>query len=122
MDKGTIVRLVMMVLAYVNVLLAAHNYKTIQLDEKTVSVLVAIAISGYGFYKHNFFGKKGKALKDEIVKVSEAVIEKVVEAKVAPAPQPEVKPEPVVVSVAPSNQPIAPVAQPEQPTVPTETK
>lgn len=122
MDKGTIVRLVMMVLAYVNVLLAAHNYKTIQLDEKTVSVLVAIAISGYGFYKHNFFGKKGKALKDEIVKVSEAVIEKVVEAKVAPAPQPEVKPEPVVVPVAPSNQPIAPVAQPEQPTVPTETK
>lgn len=35
--------------------------------------------------------------------------------QIAPAPQPEVKPEPVVVPVAPSNQPIAPVTQPEQP-------
>jgi SPP1 family holin len=80
MDKATIVRVVLFVLAYVNAFLAAHNYHTIKLDDKTIGVIVAFAISAYGFYKHNFFGKHGaelkKAIKDESAKVIENLVKK----------------------------------------------
>lgn len=78
MDKSTIIRIVLFVLAYVNAFLAAHNYQTITLDEKTVGILVAFAISAYGFYKHNFFGKHGAALKKAIMDETKKFIENVV--------------------------------------------
>lgn len=78
MDKSTIVRVVLFVVVYVNAFLAAHNYHTIKLDEKTVGIVVAFAISAYGFYKHNFFGKHGADLKKAIIETTENFIKNLI--------------------------------------------
>jgi SPP1 family holin len=130
-DKGTIVRAVLFVLAWVNNVLASKGYKTIPvLDESTVATVITIIITAYAFYKNNIFGKKGKDLKNEIVKDAEVVIEKAIETKtskivapVTPIPvQPAqpvkveqpITPAPVVTPTEPV-QPITPVQQDNQP-------
>jgi SPP1 family holin len=82
LDKGTIARGIVFVLAWVNSFLSSKGYKTIPvLDEQTVAMFIAFGVSAYTFYKHNFFGKKGQALKDAVVKEAEVVIKKVVDAQ-----------------------------------------
>lgn len=107
MDKGTIVRGVLFILAWINSFLASMGLKTIPvLDQSTVAMIVTFVISAYTFYKHNIFGKKGKQLKDAIMKETEAVIEKVIDSKVKadqPVATTPVQPEPV--------QPTAPTEQ-----------
>lgn len=107
MDKNSIVRLVIFVLAWLNGLLASKGLKTIPvLDNEQVAGVIAFLVSAYTFYKHNFFGKHGKALKDAIIKESEVVIEKAIDSKVeqtiAPSPAPVTQPAP---------QPTAPTEQ-----------
>ncbi|MEH7116059.1 phage holin [Neobacillus vireti] len=69
MDKGTIVRVLLFVLAWVNTFLASKGYETIpHVDETHVAMAVTFVISVWGFVKHNFFGKKGKAQKEAIKK------------------------------------------------------
>lgn len=114
MDKGTIVRGLLFVLAWVNSLLASKGMKTIPvLDQSTVAFWVTFVISAYTFYKHNVFGKKVKQIEDAVVKESEVVINEVIDSKLK-QPTPVVEPaQPVVTPVAPSNQPLA--AEPQQP-------
>jgi SPP1 family holin len=64
MDKGTVVRVLLFVLAWVNSFLASKGYHTIPyVDETHVAMAVTFLISAYGFIKHNFLGKKGIAQK-----------------------------------------------------------
>jgi SPP1 family holin len=129
LDKGTVARGIVFVLAWVNSFLASKGYKTIPvLDQATVAMLIAFGVSVYTFYKHNIFGKKGKALKDAIVKESEVVIDKVVNSKQAEDlvakvvnTQPVTTPQaPVVNSTV--EQPVTKVEVPAQPTDNNQTK
>jgi SPP1 family holin len=67
MDKMTIARAVVFVLAWLNGFLASKGYKTIPvIDETQVAFAIAFVVSVYTTIKHNFFGKKGKAQKQAI--------------------------------------------------------
>jgi SPP1 family holin len=56
-----------MVVANINAILAAKGLATIPvLDETVVALVVAFVINLWGFFKHNFFGKNGKAKKETI--------------------------------------------------------
>jgi SPP1 family holin len=118
LDKNSIARLIIFILAWVNSFLASKGYKTIPvLDQATVALIIAFVVSAYTFYKHNFLGKKGKELKDAIVKESEVLVKEavdhlpkqsVVNSTVQPTEQ---KVEMTVV------QPTTPVQQDNQPPV-----
>jgi SPP1 family holin len=59
MDKGSVVRLVLLVLAWLNTFLAANGHKTIPvLDETQVALVVTAVVSVWGFVKHNFLKKQ----------------------------------------------------------------
>jgi SPP1 family holin len=115
------VRAVLFVLAWVNNVLASKGYKTIPvLDESTVATVITIIITAYAFYKNNIFGKKGKDLKNEIVKDAEVVIEKAIETKTSKtvAPVTPIPVQPVKVEQANTvAQPTTPVQQNNQPPV-----
>jgi SPP1 family holin len=69
MDKGTVVRILLFALAWLNSFLASKGYETIPyIDETHVAMIVTFVVSSWGFVKHNFFGKKGKAQKEAIKK------------------------------------------------------
>ena len=60
MDKGTIVRAIVLALGFVNTYLASKGYEKIpHVDDVTVSLVLTGAFAVWGFVKHNFFGKKG---------------------------------------------------------------
>jgi SPP1 family holin len=67
MDKGTVVRMLLFLLAWLNSFLASKGYETIpHVNETNVAMLVTFVISAWGFIKHNFFGQKGKEQKAAI--------------------------------------------------------
>jgi SPP1 family holin len=67
MDKASIVRVLLFVLAWLNSFLASKGYKTIPyVDETHIAMAVTFVISAWGFIQHNFFGKKGQAQKEAI--------------------------------------------------------
>ena len=67
MDKGSIVRAIVLAGGFVNTWLAAQGYEKIpHVDETTVSLVVTGAIAVWGFVKHNFFGKKGAEQKAKL--------------------------------------------------------
>lgn len=56
MDKGSLVRLVLFVLAWTNTFLVSKGYDPIPvLDETQVALGVTLVISAWGWVKHNFF-------------------------------------------------------------------
>lgn len=60
MDKNSIVRLIVILLTWVNAWLASKGYEKIpHIDDATISMIIAGAASVWGFVKHNFIGKKG---------------------------------------------------------------
>ena len=70
MDKMTIARAVVFVLAWLNGFLASRGYKTLPvIDETQIAFAIAFVVSLYTAVKHNFFGKKGKAQKQVLDKV-----------------------------------------------------
>jgi SPP1 family holin len=82
LDKGTVARAIVFVLAWVNSFLASNGLHTIPvLDEQTVAMFIAFGVSAYTFYKHNFFGKSGKQIRDAITKELESIFKKEVETK-----------------------------------------
>lgn len=67
MDKGTLTRIVVFVLAWVNSFLAQKGFKTIPyIDDKNVATIITLLVSAYTFVKHNFIGKKGQFIKSII--------------------------------------------------------
>lgn len=67
MDKGSIVRAIVLAGGFVNTYLATKGYEKIpHVDETTVSLVVTGVIAVWGFVKHNFFGKKGQVQKEAI--------------------------------------------------------
>jgi SPP1 family holin len=70
MDKMAIIRLVLMLVANVNAILASKGYATIPvLDEATIAIVLAFVINLWGLFKHNFFGKNAKAKKETLDRV-----------------------------------------------------
>ena len=57
-DAGAWVRLLLLLITFVNGLLAANGYEKIELDETTASIIVAGLIALWGLWKDNPFTKK----------------------------------------------------------------
>ena len=61
MDKGTIVRTVLLVLAWVNAFLSSNGYETIPVvSEDQVALGLAAIISVVSWFKNNYVTAKGK--------------------------------------------------------------
>jgi SPP1 family holin len=83
LDRGTVARAIVFLLAWINSFLASKGLHTIPvLDEQTVAMFIAFGVSAYTFYKHNFFGKTGQQIKDAITKELESLFVKEVESKI----------------------------------------
>ena len=68
MDKGTLVRLVLVVLTWLNTFLVSKGYDTVPvLDETQVALGITFVVSVWGWVSHNFLGKKGAAQKEALV-------------------------------------------------------
>jgi SPP1 family holin len=67
MDKGSVVRAVVLALGFFNTWLAANGYEKIpHVDETSVSLVITGVVAVWGFVKHNFFGKKGAEQKAKL--------------------------------------------------------
>jgi SPP1 family holin len=103
LDKASIARLIVFILAWVNNFLVSKGLKTLPIiDESTIAMILTLLISAYTFYKHNFLGKKAKEVEQAVIKEAEVVINKVIETK-QPTPQPVQKVEVTNVPQAPVN-------------------
>lgn len=61
MDKGTIVRTILIVIAWVNAALAQNGLETIPvISEDQVSIGLAFVASVWGWFKNNYVTAKGK--------------------------------------------------------------
>jgi len=64
MDKGSITRLIVLFVAFVNQGLVMAGYSELPFEGEQVdmfiSTLITAGASGWAWYKHNFVGKKGK--------------------------------------------------------------
>ncbi len=72
MDKGSIARLAVLFVAFVNQGLVMAGYSPLPFEgqevEMFVSTLFTIGASALAWYKHNFVGKKGKKQKETLEK------------------------------------------------------
>jgi len=65
MDKGTIVRTILMVVVWLNVILQKNGLQPIPfLDEETVSTALAFVVSIWAWFKNNYITAKGKQQKE----------------------------------------------------------
>lgn len=58
MDTGTIVRTILLVLAWINQILALNNISPIPVDEVTISTLITGVISLWTWWKNNSLSKE----------------------------------------------------------------
>jgi SPP1 family holin len=122
LDKASIARLIVFILAWVNNFLVSKGLKTLPIiDESTIAMILTLLISAYTFYKHNFLGKKAKEVEQAVVKEAEVVIEKVIETK-QPTPQPVQKVKVTNVPQAPVNTVTPEITVAPQPPVETKTE
>ncbi|AKU43364.1 holin [Bacillus phage Silence] len=62
-DTGAWVRLILLVLTFVNGILAANGYDEIKLDETTLSIIIAGGVALWGLWKDNPFTKRARERK-----------------------------------------------------------
>jgi SPP1 family holin len=63
MNAGAWTRLILLVVTWVNGILAANGYDAIELDETTVSIIIAGLVALWGLWKDNPFTKKARERK-----------------------------------------------------------
>lgn len=60
MDTGTIVRTILLILAWINQILAVNHISPIPVDEVSISTVITGAISLWTWWKNNNFTKAAK--------------------------------------------------------------
>ncbi len=69
MDRGTIIRIIMFILAWVNNYLAQKGLQPIPvLEEQVIAEIIAFVVSVYTLWRNNYISKKGKKQKEVIDK------------------------------------------------------
>ena len=66
MDKGTILRFTVLILALVNQVLAVKGLSPIPVDEETISTIITAIIGLYVAYKDNPTSKEGKQANEKM--------------------------------------------------------
>lgn len=69
MSKGTIVRIVALILALINQQLAKHGISPIPADDQTISDIIVWIIGAYTAYKDNPVTREGKQANAELKKL-----------------------------------------------------
>lgn len=65
MDKGTIVRTVLLALTWINVFLQQNDLQPVPyLDEEQISLGLALVVSIWAWFKNNYITLKGKKQKE----------------------------------------------------------
>jgi SPP1 family holin len=69
MDRGTIIRIIMFILAWVNTYLVKKGLQPIPvLDEQVIAQIILFVVSVWTLWKNNYISKKGKKQKEVIDK------------------------------------------------------
>lgn len=68
MDKGSIVRIVVYLIAWISSLLVAKGKAPLQIDETYVTLAVTFVISSWAVWKNNYLGWKGRLQKKALAK------------------------------------------------------
>ena len=69
MDKGTLIRTIILVLTWVNVWLTQNGYETIPVvGEEQVALGLASAASVWAWFKNNYVLAKGRKQREELKK------------------------------------------------------
>lgn len=69
MDKGTIVRTIILVIAWINAFLSSNGYEVIPVvGEDQVALGLAAVVSVWTWFKNNYITAKGKRQKEELEK------------------------------------------------------